>query len=255
MITTVHQQFHKNHHQHPCRSMNEERSMAAERRRQRKHSYYQTRNHQHEWTLISCIIVLIVLLNQLSLAESNRMPSHLNGNRNSNGGHTLSFTQEPNSILVAVDGKRTSFKCEVDPPHAEIKWLINGQELTDSTVQGLRVQRNKVIVALSSNQNLNLTALHSSTIQCIGQLGDHAIISQPAKLLIAALSDFADEPQHNRQQSIEHTVTVIAGNTAVIKCTAPFSVPQAVTEFDHNGVIIDKSTGNYRRNFDIEIDD
>src|SRR5699024_1403433 len=74
--------------------------------------------------------------------------------------------------------------------------------------------------------------------QCLAQLGDSAIVSQPAKLIVGELHPF--EPQD------DVNVTTVAGNTAVIPCQLPRSIPFAVAEFEFNNSFIIFDTGNWR---------
>lgn len=167
----------------------------------------------------------------------------------------LEFLTEPTSVLVAADGGRAVFKCSALPVIADIRWLYNGMPLYESSFDGLRISRHKLIIKLPKNfkisSNLSLLTSESThsthlsnlsfkggVFQCIAQHKSRAIVSQPAKLILAELKPFAVKDNI--------TLVTIAGNTAVIPCNPPHSVPNAVTEFDFNSTIIEKSKDRYR---------
>lgn len=174
--------------------------------------------------------------------------------------HRLEFFTEPTSVLVSGDGGRAVFKCSASPSSADIRWLFNGTPLYESSFEGIRISRHKLVIRLpklinntttttqhnallssssssSSHSSSSSITFQGGVFQCVAQLKSRAIVSQPAKLILAELKPFP-----NRDNI---SIVAIEGNIAVIPCTPPFSVPTAVTEFHFNNTIIEKSRGNF----------
>lgn len=164
----------------------------------------------------------------------------------------LEFTNQPNSVLVAADGGRAVFKCNAVPNGVDIRWLYKGQPIDQGFVEGLRISRNRLVLRLpkldavnydnqydpsSSSRASAILSLQEGVFQCSAHYKGQVIVSQPAKLIVAQLDTFP------RQDNI--SISAIEGNTAVIPCAPPYSVPNVVTEFDFNGTFIDKTTGMY----------
>lgn len=158
----------------------------------------------------------------------------------------LQFLTEPTSQLVTADGGRAVFKCTASPTTADIRWLHNGTPVYQSGSSGLKISRNKLVLKLpksrenvtsgSAADSIHLTHLfHGGVFQCLAQHKSRAIVSQTAKLILAELKPFA----HKDNVSVE----AIAGNTAVIPCAPPHSVPNPVTEFAFNSSVIDRTRG------------
>lgn len=166
--------------------------------------------------------------------------------------HRLQIVYEPISQMILDSVDKASFKCRANPEEAEITWFFNGKiiNLNDPL---FNVTKNKLIVHLpknhtnskiSDNQRSSLlsynvandgTTLQGSIFQCQAKYKSHAILSEPAKLIIATLSPFPYEE--------DVFITVFEGNTAVIPCSPPHSVPYAITEFVFNVTKIYKSDG------------
>src|SRR5699024_3556389 len=156
----------------------------------------------------------------------------------------LRIITEPESQLSRADGSRATFKCVASPPEATIKWLRNGSIIKNDEYEWIKVNGNKLVLKLnkslrSNSSELSQLATSSNEVyQCLAQLGSQVIVSQPAKLIIAELHPFA---QHENK-----TVTVIAGNTAVIPCDLPQGVPFVISEFEFGNITIVRSYGKLR---------
>ena len=165
----------------------------------------------------------------------------------------LQFTSEPVSQLSRADGSRVIFKCNASPPEANIKWLRNGSIIKDDEYDWIKVHGNKLILKLqkslqnSYNKNKNASndpisfqsaSSPNEVYQCLAELNNQVIVSQPAKLIMAELHSF------DHHENI--TVTVIAGNTAVIPCDLPQGVPFVISEFEFGNMTIAQSYGNIR---------
>ncbi|CAG2106312.1 unnamed protein product [Medioppia subpectinata] len=164
----------------------------------------------------------------------------------------LQFVSEPTSQYVSPDGGRAVFKCTATPTSAGIRWLNAGMPLFQDSLAGLKIYRHKLVLKLPkmskhsdntsdslANESIHLTQLYSrGEFQCLAHHKNRAIISQTAKLILAELKPFG------RRDNV--SVAVIAGNTAVIPCQTPYSVPNAVTEFVVNSTLIDKTRERYR---------
>ncbi|XP_054167281.1 interference hedgehog-like [Oppia nitens] len=217
-------------------------------------------------------IALIVLIISLSKTVTTGAAADTNSKRNAEP--HLQFLTEPNSQFVAPDGGRAVFKCVPAPAGATINWLHNGVPLYQSS-SVLRISRHKLVLKLPNSvkhgqtggaNSDNIYDYHNSSssgntvgqlpndqqvhvsqllsganFQCIAQYKGRSIISQTAKLIVAELKPFANNYSKNL------SLIAIAGNTAVIPCQPPHSVPNAVTEFVvNNSKIIDKTSERYR---------
>lgn len=195
---------------------------------------------------------------QLLLWSSFFLSISVDGKRNRqsppNVDNRLRFISEPVSVLAATDGRKITFKCVVSPPEAEIKWLLNGTILNGDVYEWAKISGNKLVIKLpqkahslplpihSENKSTDSKASDSESIdlqgavfQCLAQLEQQVIVSQPAKLILSELYPY------DVQENI--TISVIAGNTAVIQCPLPRSIPYAVTEFEYNNSTINYSFG------------
>ena len=174
------------------------------------------------------ILIYLLLVNFISLINSDKRHDQ-----------RFELVAEPASVLVALDGTRAVFKCTASPSTAEIRWLYNGNPIGEDSYEGIRITRHKLAIRLpkvNDNENSSNFSFNDGVFQCEAHHKNRVIISQPAKLIVAELNSFAN------QQNI--TLNAIEGNTAVIPCTPPHSVPHPVTEFTFNGTVIDKSKGN-----------
>ncbi|KAJ6222763.1 hypothetical protein RDWZM_001308 [Blomia tropicalis] len=160
----------------------------------------------------------------------------------------LRLNSEPVSQLSRADGSRVQFKCSASPPQATIKWLRNGVVMkAEQEPEWIKMHSNKLVLKLQRSSHGNTSELLSGlpftpppneTYQCLAELNGQVIVSQPAKLIIAQLNSF--EHQSN------HTLIVVAGNTAVIPCQLPYSMPAAISEFEFNNITIARSYDRYR---------
>ena len=193
-------------------------------------------NKRVKFSLISSPIIFLLLFVGFTEADKRHTEEH------------LEFTTEPTSQLVAADGGRAVFKCTASPAAAEIRWLNNGMPIYQSSSVGLKISRHKLVLKLpknsknSSSNSLSSDSIHLTKLfnggvfQCIAQHKSRAIVSQTAKLILAELKPFA----HKDNISL----VAITGNTAVIPCAPPYSVPNAVTEFAFNSTVIDRTRGS-----------
>lgn len=160
----------------------------------------------------------------------------------------LSFDEEPSSVMMESSDKRAVFRCSVNQPNADIKWLWNGRHVEQAKPYHLRLRtrRQKLTVRLlrkekhSSHNNHRHSSQPSESdqFQCIAYHQGMALVSRPAKLIVGELQPF---PPAN-----DVKLSVVAGNTAIIPCNPPYGNPQVVTEFTFNGTKIDYS-GKYQR--------
>ena len=198
-----------------------------------------------KYSLILSLILFLLVFVFPSEAEKRHSEQH------------LEFVTEPTSQLVAADGGRAVFKCTASPDIADIRWLNNGLPLyqTSSSV-GMKISRHKLVLKLpktsknNSSNSLSSDSIHLTQLfnggffQCIAQHKNRAIVSQTAKLILAELKPFAHKDNI--------TLVAIAGNTAVIPCAPPYSVPNAVTEFTFNSTTTDSvivRTKGKKKNF------
>ena len=185
---------------------------------------------------------LLVIVLQLLVCVS---LNNVQGRKNRNKQQSLSFISEPMSQWVAFDNSKTTLKCQATPASAEIQWLFNSvpfnQNMFDHYV---KLHRNRVQLRLPRVSSSNITEelrtlrseLEQGVIQCVIKHNNQALISQPAKLQFADIEPFPMMPNE--------TLTLTEGNIAVIKCSPPRSMPDAVTEFSINGSeIVDRSKG------------
>lgn len=152
----------------------------------------------------------------------------------------LEFITEPESIFTSADGgNRATFKCSASSPDASIKWLHNGTIIHNDSYDWIKINHNKLVIRMpKSSRGGDSNRLQSDEFQCLAELNDQVIVSQPAKLIVAELSPFTDQPDIN--------VTTIVGNTVVIPCSLPRSIPFAVAEFQFNNLtIINFKTGKF----------
>lgn len=155
----------------------------------------------------------------------------------------LQFLTEPVSQLSRADGSRITFKCTASPPEANIRWLRNGSIIKNDEFEWIKVSGNKLVLNLHKSfpgNSSDSTSFHQASssnevYQCLAELGSQVIVSQPANLIIAELHPFG---QHDNK-----SVTVIAGNTAVIPCDLPQGVPFVISEFEFANITIARSFG------------
>lgn len=177
----------------------------------------------------------------------------------------LHINDEHLSRMVPYKATKATFKCGVSPNSATIRWIINGQNISDNDLH-FTLDRNKLTVKLGAKKpridsyanefshyydtasdysSLFIENSESSRlfgiIQCRAELGHQVLLSEPVKLIIAVLDEF-------KHQS-PLTITTYEGNTAVIPCKPPHSVPIALTEFIVNNTEINRSRGKIINGF------
>lgn len=202
--------------------------------------------HQLTAAVFFVLLVLCSVLCHLCHAGRSRATSPLE----------LDFTSEPTSQFVTFDGSKTVLKCAANVRAANVTWLFNNQDMDEKSFHGVvKKNRNRLVVRLPQLMDLDGDALSPETaakmllmeqtmhaldgvIQCIISLNGEAMISKPARLLVAKISPFPMLMENE-------TVSVFEDNVAVIKCKPPHSVPPAVTEFSFKGNIIDKTFERY----------
>lgn len=161
------------------------------------------------------------------------------------GAHQLHFIKEPESQLSRADGSRINFICNAHPPEATIKWLRNGSIIKNDDYEWIKVNGNKLILQVTKSFHGSSPHNHSHSVassnevyQCLAELGNLRIVSQPAKLIIGELNAF-ESPENSQDK----TLTVIAGNTAVVPCDLPPGVPFVISEFEFGNMTIATSYG------------
>lgn len=166
------------------------------------------------------------------------------------GDMILTFNKEPISVMDKPGPGRANFRCSATPARASIEWLQNGQPIMDDADGIFRIQDGERLTvklpkkleesgpgrpfASTNMRNLIHGGLY---LQCLARFKGQALISKPARLIVAEISSFANETDIH--------LTVILGNTAFIPCSPPYSVPNAVTEFEFNGMKIDRTKDRY----------
>lgn len=191
------------------------------------------------------VILLFIIVYLSNVHNSKRYDN----NRNNGNENKLHFITEPESVWASADGRRITFKCLVSPSEAQIKWLLNGTILNDGSYEWIKMSENKLSIKLqksfdvseiireqrSHHENHNLN-LQGAVFQCLAELNEQVIVSQPAKLIIAELNPFEDIDDKN--------ITAISGNNVVIPCELPHSIPLAVAEFEVNNNTINSNNIN-----------
>ncbi|XP_022236551.1 brother of CDO-like isoform X3 [Limulus polyphemus] len=138
--------------------------------------------------------------------------------------------------MVEADNKRAVFRCSVNIPNAYIRWLWNGVPVEEAKPRhiSLRTRRQKLVVRISRKEKHHShSPSKNDHFQCIAYHQGRALVSRPAKLIVGELQPF---PSAN-----DVTLSVIAGNTAVIPCVPPHGIPQVITEFTFNDTKIELS--------------
>ncbi|XP_022236550.1 cell adhesion molecule-related/down-regulated by oncogenes-like isoform X2 [Limulus polyphemus] len=136
--------------------------------------------------------------------------------------------------MVEADNKRAVFRCSVNIPNAYIRWLWNGVPVEEAKPRhiSLRTRRQKLVVRISRKEKHHShSPSKNDHFQCIAYHQGRALVSRPAKLIVGAN---------------DVTLSVIAGNTAVIPCVPPHGIPQVITEFTFNDTKIELS-GRHQR--------
>uniref|UniRef100_A0A6B0VFN9 Putative receptor mediating netrin-dependent axon guidance n=1 Tax=Ixodes ricinus TaxID=34613 RepID=A0A6B0VFN9_IXORI len=149
----------------------------------------------------------------------------------------LKFLDEPSSVFVDAESDGlASFRCSASPKAAETMWLHGGQLLLEGSPGVLKLSRHRLQVRVASNAS---SGPHqpSHSYQCAAQVRELLMLSNPATAIVAALTPF--EPQEDIH------VSVTAGNTAVVPCKLPHSIPPAVSEFIFTNSSVNKTTGRY----------
>ncbi|XP_074596194.1 interference hedgehog-like [Brevipalpus obovatus] len=167
----------------------------------------------------------------------------------------LHISGEHLSRMISHTESKVTFRCVALPNSAAVDWVLNGQRIGHGDPRFL-IEHNKITIKLparsspespysdhedSSYRSYFVERSESShpfgVIQCRAKIGHLILLSEPVKLIVAVINDFV--PQKNL------TITVHEGNTAVIPCKPPHSVPIAFTEFIVNDTLINKSKGRY----------
>ncbi|XP_064424726.1 cell adhesion molecule-related/down-regulated by oncogenes isoform X2 [Latimeria chalumnae] len=138
------------------------------------------------------------------------------------------FTSDPLST-VQKPGGRVQLSCTADPSTAHISWLFNGQRLDDEQ-NGVDLQPGSLTIS-------SLRPSHVGQYQCIASTSVGAVVSNPALVTLANLSDFDAQTQQ--------TVIVDEGSTGLIKCKVPESNPRALIRYRVRGQWLEQSTENY----------
>lgn len=171
----------------------------------------------------------------------------------------LHISGEHLSRMISHTESKVTFRCVALPNSAVVEWVLNGRRIGHDDPRFF-IEHNKITIKLpggnssespysylyedSNYRSLFVERSESSNlfgvIQCKAKLGHHTLLSEPVKLIVAIIDDFV--PQKNL------TVSVYEGNTAVIPCKPPHSVPIAFTEFIVNDTLINKSKGKFAYN-------
>ncbi|XP_043936763.1 cell adhesion molecule-related/down-regulated by oncogenes isoform X2 [Protopterus annectens] len=139
------------------------------------------------------------------------------------------FTSEPLSIVQKIGGK-VQLQCTAEPSTAHISWWFNGQRLDLLLDRMIELQAGSLIIP-------SLQTSHVGQYQCVASTEAGAVISVPAIVSTASLSDFEDV-------SLE-TLTVAETQTGFIRCNIPVSNPKALVRYRIRGKWLENSTDNY----------
>lgn len=154
---------------------------------------------------------------------------------------SLRFESEPESVYTEL-GKKVQLKCLAKPKKgSRIQWLINEEPVKIderaifTTVDSLHIQ-----LPERTDQNVGLYSfdeLIRSEIQCRAEYRNQVLLSQPAKITVAFLGDFA--------YADEIKVDVKESQIAVIPCKPPNSPPRVVTSFAFKNRLIESNDEKY----------
>ncbi|XP_015791494.1 interference hedgehog-like [Tetranychus urticae] len=144
---------------------------------------------------------------------------------------------EVQSEMVPYTDNRAILKC-ITSPMASIEWLFDG-DLIDDTDQRFTREKDKLFVHFNriATTKWSENPFKSRMFQCKATLNTETVISEPAKLIITFLDDFASQN--------DSIINTIQGNTAVISCKPPNSMPIAIIEYYFNQTLISKSNDHY----------
>ncbi|XP_053210723.1 interference hedgehog-like [Panonychus citri] len=168
--------------------------------------------------------------------------------RNTNSQRGL--TVEVQSEMISYMDNEAILKC-ITSPLATIDWLVDGLPITNSMEtevnQRFKIDKNELIISLSREvprnsenlpfQSLSQKLFKSRFFQCKSTFNGETIISEPAKVIITFLNDF--DAQSDQE------INIIQGNTAVIPCKKPKSIPTAIMEYYFNQTLIKRSDDHY----------
>ncbi len=96
------------------------------------------------------------------------------------------FRKEPTSEYVKRNS-RVKLKCKADPKEADIRWVYNGQPVTETDIAlGMSVRRGNLVIEAFQDER------HQGDYQCIASNDGGAIISREAHLQVACKYDNLD---------------------------------------------------------------
>uniref|UniRef100_A0A8C0SXC0 Cell adhesion molecule-related/down-regulated by oncogenes n=1 Tax=Canis lupus familiaris TaxID=9615 RepID=A0A8C0SXC0_CANLF len=138
------------------------------------------------------------------------------------------FISEPLSAVQKLGGP-VVLHCSAKPVSAHISWLHNGKRL-DRNMEQIKIHQGTLTI-LSLNPSL------SGSYQCVANNSIGAIVSSPATVSTAVLSDFGS--------AAKHVVTAEEKSTGFIGCKVPDSNPKAEVRYKIRGKWLKQSTENY----------
>ncbi|KAF7650412.1 hypothetical protein LDENG_00126390 [Lucifuga dentata] len=141
-----------------------------------------------------------------------------------------SFRSEPASV-VQSQGSVARLRCSANPPSAVVSWRFRGLALDHTSLPGVEVRRGALTIS-------SLQPSHVGVYQCVAHL-DHgpAVASRHAHVAIAEISEY--------EEGQRRSLTVQDGNTVLIECPLPHSVPPARPRLRIRGERLEVSTDDY----------
>ncbi|XP_054448747.1 cell adhesion molecule-related/down-regulated by oncogenes [Pteronotus mesoamericanus] len=138
------------------------------------------------------------------------------------------FTSEPLSAVQKLGGP-VVLHCSAKPVTAHITWLHNGKRL-DRSLEQVKIHQGTLTL-------LSLSPSLLGHYQCVANNSVGAVVSGPATVSVAVLSDF--------DSSTKHVITAEEKSTGFIGCKVPASNPKAEVRYKIRGKWLRHSTENY----------
>ncbi|XP_012260324.2 interference hedgehog-like isoform X2 [Athalia rosae] len=144
----------------------------------------------------------------------------------------ISFSRHPEPLAAPL-GDEAYFECSLNLPAEKFAWR---HRPLDSEHWGPLIP-----ITNTGGKSDGKTSRHvvyfddkskAGDYQCVAYYGTSGLASDPARLSLATLEDFAYEKD-------PQDLHVSVGNTVPITCPVPYSAPQPIVQFYKNNVLID----------------
>jgi len=184
-------------------------------------------------TFIILLFLIILQFSSIALASNNVQTTKTK---------FLRFESEPESVDTELN-KKVHFKCNAKPRKSRIQWLIN-EEPVRIDERAIFTTSDSLIIQLPEkiDQNVGVYTfdeLMKSEIQCRAEYKNQVLLSQPAKIVVAFLSDFP------LNEADEIKVDVKEQQIALIPCKPPNSPPKVITNFLFKNKLIESNDEKY----------